>query len=662
MPASAAITQPELFPVVKLCPAEIEAIRPREKLRVSEWAARYREVTEGPWQGLWTNEPTPYLVKPMDTWQLPWVRRLVVVAPPQTGKTQIGINCWAWAQDSLAADTLWVYSDEETAKKSAEERLAKIVKRSRPLRRLMTGGKKDLNRRELKLRTSYTQMAWASSVASLATFSYEHVWLDETDKYPIYKGERESNPTSLAAKRTRTYVHTSKLGSISTPTTEAGYIWQAALKCQVWLVYMARCPKCGELQIMWYDPEPGSEDEPEEAQEGRHDRAYSGLRWPREVTDPEEIEAKGLAWYECEHCGAPWGELERSRAVAAGEYRPHAWDPKARRFVPAEDVDRPISVACWFSALVSPFVPLAETAAQALRAETDPEALHDLFNGYLALPHHARAELSSPDELLRRLCDDRHPDRPGIVPDEAVASAEEAGKAVALIATADAHDWGYQYVIRAWCYGEEGESWLIREGQVESEAALERVIFDTTYSDSEGNGYKVVFGFLDSGYDPDKDPGKIYRWCVAHPPILPSKGTPGQKAQYQPRSVPEHPGLRRVDFNPDHFKSRLYTRISTNPGDPGAWHLYSNGQDEERGRLSHYARQMCSEKMNDKGKWETISRNNHAWDCEVLQLVARELLGLPALGPAKPKPRPKPAPPREGAGGARQRPSWYRGR
>ncbi|MFH1033220.1 MAG: hypothetical protein V1806_01815, partial [Pseudomonadota bacterium] len=60
--------QAELFPAVALTAGEIEAWRRKEPLTVSQWAVRYRMVTDGPWKGNWRNDHTPYLIEPMDTW------------------------------------------------------------------------------------------------------------------------------------------------------------------------------------------------------------------------------------------------------------------------------------------------------------------------------------------------------------------------------------------------------------------------------------------------------------------------------------------------------------------------------------------------------------------------------------------------------------------
>ena len=72
--------------------SESQLLNPKEDFTVSQWAEKYRIVTEGHRQGNWSNEVTPYLIEPMDCWSQPWIRKIILCFAPQTGKTQVAFN------------------------------------------------------------------------------------------------------------------------------------------------------------------------------------------------------------------------------------------------------------------------------------------------------------------------------------------------------------------------------------------------------------------------------------------------------------------------------------------------------------------------------------------------------------------------------------------
>lgn len=599
--------QGALFPRAQLTPGEVEAYRRRPKVTVSAWAEKNRWVTDGPWQGPWRNDQTPYLVEPMDAWARPGVRKVVVVGVPQSGKTQIIYNCWAYGAAVRQAWSMIVLSDKDVAGNVASERIAPIINASPALSRLKTSSAKDVSKEKIRLQGSVTLMSWASSIAKLSTFPVEHVFLDEVDDYPSWKpGSRHANPIALAEARTTSYRYTGKVLEVSTTSIESGPVWQELLRCQMIQVYMARCPACGRRQIMKSEQ----------------------IRWDDSLADdPDRVEAEGLAWYECEHCGAPWSETERRAAVRRGGYRPHRWDAEESWWAPIPEGDipgRPVSIGYHFSAFYSPFVALARIAAQVIRSKDDPEEEHDLYNKRLALPYrHEQAARS--EDIILRLCDDRPP---GLVP---------AGTA-ALTAAVDVQRNGFYLTIRAWRPGPDGDSALIRAAFVMDWSALEKML-SAHYRDSEGRPHPVIFGLVDSG-DGEKT-REIYNWCAAHPPLTPSKGQQRLAQPYNIKPIATHPGLKLIHINTTHYKNYLAAKLSIAPSDPGAWTLHGNYEETPNGErlpgaLLDFARQLCAETRNDRGVWEQVrSRPNHYLDCEVAQLVCADLLGVRDMAQAE---------------------------
>jgi phage terminase large subunit GpA-like protein len=462
----------------------------------------------------------------------------------------------------------------------------------------------DLGNYELRMQASMTYMGWPRSEASLATFPIPQVFLDEVDLWPVPRKDT-MDAVDLSKARTTTFPHTSKVLGVTTCTVEDALGWENLCKCQEVRVYMARCPLCGELQIM------------------RREQ----LRWDGDLEfEPDRVEAENLAWYECEHCQEPWGEVERRRAVQAGAYQPHQWDGKAQWWEPRPPIRRAIKVGFHFSSFHSPFVTLGKIAAQVIKTQVDPKADVTLFNKMLALPYRSEQATRSEDVILQ-LCDERPP---GLVPTDAVA----------LIACVDVQRAGCYFTIRAWAPGPERESWLVRAGFVDSWAALEKVLFEDRYLDPEGQACVIIFGLVDSG-DGEMQ-REIYDWCQEHPPFKPSKGFDKLKAQpYTQKKIDTHPGLMAFNINTNYYKSDLLDgKLRISSADAGAWHLHSNWPDGKpqgeraTGLLNDYARQLCSEERDERGLWQNPRRRaNHYLDCEVLQLVSADYLGLRYMAP-----------------------------
>ena len=67
-----------------------QGFRPPENMTVSEWADKYRELSNeaSAEPGKWRTSRTPYLKEIMDSWNDPNIRHIVVVAASQVGKSE----------------------------------------------------------------------------------------------------------------------------------------------------------------------------------------------------------------------------------------------------------------------------------------------------------------------------------------------------------------------------------------------------------------------------------------------------------------------------------------------------------------------------------------------------------------------------------------------
>ena len=590
-------------PVSFALPKAVKLIlRSPEKIQGAEWAGKYRVVTDGAHQGPWRHEYAPHTVKIMDTFTLPHVREVWFCGVEQSGKTNTMLNCLGWCVDCDPGNIFYLMPTEDTADKITGGKLKPTLVRSPRLARYLSSRQDDTSLARINLSHGVTIFpAHANSASSLATWSAKHCFGDEVDKYPAMVG-KEADPITLLKKRNRTYRGRYKRFFSSTP---AGmYIYKGMRSChQVW-EYRVRCGHCREKIRM----------------DAEH------LVLPEDAT-PESVEQEALG-YACAACGVVWDDAGRRAAIRSG-----GWV-----CVKGEDLPRPAKVGFHHRAWECLDISLAEIAGAWLRAKTGDHAARIAWaNGYEAENYTPDTRERNEDYILR-LRDSRP---------------------VALVPvwcdfleiSIDTQDKGFWYRIRAWEFGTLTSA-LIRHGFVDSAAALDTVIYQSAYADSQGRQHRIGFGIIDSG---GHRTAEVYQWCRRPGSVvLPSKGASGRKSRaismsqqdtWPGTNKPIPGGLKLYIIDTHFHKDALAARLAIEPHDPGCFWLHSGHTAEQLAeterrpdqRLPHgledYARQMCSEYRDERGLWQLVGdenskRANHLWDCEVGGLALVLYLGL----------------------------------
>jgi phage terminase large subunit GpA-like protein len=192
----------------------------------------------------------------------------------------------------------------------------------------------------------------------------------------------------------------------------------------------------------------------------------------------------------------------------------------------------------------------------------------------------------------------------------------------------DTQDNGFFYEIRAWGYGFEQESWQIREGFLDSFAALEQMLWNDEYKDVDGNRYIIQLTGIDAmGHRT----AAVYDWCRKNRGrVVPLQGVERMNSPHAFTKIDCYPGtnkpipggLQLLRVNTNHYKDLLASKLEINPSDPGAWHMHSE-------MARDWALMMVSEFVNDKGLWECKSgAANHAWDISGYGLAIAAVIGL----------------------------------
>lgn len=602
---------------IRFAKGEKKVLRRRRPIPVSQWAERHRVVEMSSIPGKWKNIFTPYLVGIMDAAGTPGVETVIICKSPQTGGSESGHNLVGWCIDRSPGPVMYVFPDEITARENAKDRIIPMIETSPRLREYMTGYGDDASSLRINLAHMPIYLGWSGSVSRLGNKPIRTLILDELDKYKNPKNEASSE--SLAEKRTTTWRRRGRchILKISTPTTEDGPIWvaftrEAGARFDFWV----RCPHCGLYQLM----------------------AFDRISWPDKDTDreptAEDVLARRLATYPCEHCGTVWDDGDRDRAVRRGEWRERT---SGLELSAHQAAHRPTKLGFHIPAWLSYFVSLSEVAAAALKYKESGKLddLKNLQNQYKAEPWKEEHADRSEDAILA-LCDDRPR---GAVP----GPVDGRDRVCVLLAGVDTQggsaEKGYfRYVIRAIGYGEDEESWLVQAGTAPTFSALNDLLWGSVYRDPQGREFSVRACMIDAMGGRTKE---VYAWAIRHRGrVFPWQGVRSMTQPYTPAPQEYFPDVRgnkvripgglmlwRCDTT--FYKSDLSHKLGIAPDDPGAFHLHSG----EGGILEQYAREMCAEVWDDeKMAWlNPHHRPNHYWDCETMIQALAHILNVRQL-------------------------------
>jgi phage terminase large subunit GpA-like protein len=573
---------------------ERRMLKRKVPMRPSVWAERNIVIPDDSAEpGKYQNKVVPYAAGVMDASFFPTVQEIVLCWPSQCAKTTTVNNCLGYAMDRAPGNAVIVYPDEVTARDNSKDRIQPMISLSPLLRKYRTGYDDDEGAVKIRLTHMILYMAWANSATRLANRPAPYGVADEEDKYPETATKRESSPVDLLRNRARTFAHMRKLWRVSTPTVEGGPIWVALTKeAEVVFDYYPRCPHCKGYQEM----------------------AFENIKWEGgKEANPEEVETRKLAWYECATCGKKWADIDKVLAVRAGEWRDRSHGLSIDAALKSV---RPRVIGFHLRSWISPFVSISEAAAAFIRGQKDFNKLKKFQNDHAAEPWRTILAERKEDTILN-LADDRPR---GVVPGGGVVAC--------LLAGVDTQDDGFFYEIRAFGFGLERESWCVQEGKVPTFDALAQVLWGNQYKDADGVVYPVYLTLMDAmGHRTSE----VYDFCRSNRGLIyPTMGkqtlastvTYSNQEFYPGQKKPIPGGLRLYRFDTNHFKNQLAGILEIAPGDPGCWWYH-------RDVTTDWARQMTVEGINEKGFWDNPQgRDNHAWDCATLLLLGHWILDV----------------------------------
>jgi len=663
-------------PAVNWFPEELEACKPPERVTISEWAAKYRVLgANSAIKGLFQLNMVPFFVPIMNKCQSMNVDEVVVCAPAQIGKTTTFLNVIGFFTDQDPSPVMVILADEKTAKYVGAKQIKPMFKDSVHLRRLYSPN--EFTRTEIDLANgAYIALAWASSVAELATKSMRIVYFDEVNKPGYQITTKEADALSLGRERTESYPEGYFLHLISsTPTDEDGNITRELESCDIIYDWHVPCPHCGQSQPLRFSHATahirGFEDGMYRAEDGTRHR-IGQVVWDggRNATNKQILET---ARYVCGECGALWTTQEKNEAVRQGKMVPRT-EPTGYERKIGYHLNRIYSLfdGGRLEKIVRNWVGIFKEPPGLKRQKK----LQGFVNSTLAEPWKEVTVTSTETRILNARC--------------ALPPQTLPREVVGLTCGIDQQKYGFWFVVRAWA--RDYTSWLIHYGQLATWEDIETLLFETAYpiqtEEGEEEQYMRIWrAALDTGGGKGVQPDvtmteAAYFWLRFQTigrgcKVWGTKGSSrplagrlqmGKVLDKTPSGKALPGGLQLVHVDTDKGKDLVYYRLQqAMENATQAAYLHSETDDI-------YAKQiLAAEKQRDsKGveTWVQTKVDDHLLDCEVLAHVLADpewpgggvSLLRPPVPVKKTTPDMKSVPANWQRGGGFQRPSWLENR
>lgn len=555
-----------------------------EQLTVSQWAEKYRILDESSnLPGRWSNNVTPYLIEIMDSFNDPYIQHINFCKPTQVGGTEAMINMLGWIITQNPSPTMLVYPDEEAAKDISTDKIQPAIEKSPSLKERFYPN--DSKESKLKFKGMKIYLRGAKSPTKLASKAIKYLMFDEIDKMDGAT-KKEASPYNLAVERTKTFKHSKKIYTCSTPTLKTNYIWKLHESAEDIRHFFVPCCHCGK---------------------------FIELKWQQIVFDKDEDntlsieERASTAKYVCQECGAVIRDRDKPSMLRKGKWIS----------IQKKCVGKPKSVSFWLNSLYSFYVNWADAAKEFLKSKDDPEELQNFINSWLAEPWEDTKLKTSEELVLERQTEIEQ----FVVPQWAKL----------LTAGVDVQESCLYWTIRA--FGDYVTSQNIAHGQALSFNEIEEVM-NLEYRKEDGSTMVVDLCLVDSGDQTDM----VYDFCMLNEDwAVPVKGASnGMLTHYKLSKVNKVDsranGINLVLVDGGKYKDMIASRMKK-PNGRGSWMVYKDCDREYAKQVTAEHKVMMKSGNKKAERWvlKTSHGDNHYTDCEVYALAAADMLGVRSL-------------------------------
>lgn len=181
------------------------AIRPPERLSVSEAAEKYRIVNNpGSYVGPWMNSTAPYLVEIMDMLQSTDVTAVIFAGPARCGKSDIFFNWLEYTAICDPADMMVVHMKQATARDWSIGDLRKTFRSNPALNDCVVPGRQNMNVHDIHFMSGMRLLVKWPTITELSGKTVPRVWFMDYDRMDN-DVDQEGPPFDLGRKRTQTF-------------------------------------------------------------------------------------------------------------------------------------------------------------------------------------------------------------------------------------------------------------------------------------------------------------------------------------------------------------------------------------------------------------------------------------------------------------------------
>ena len=597
--------------------ALLKVFQPKSGLEVWEYAEKNLKLPpkETRMSGPIRFDRTPYMV---GEWSPLWAyrrfRECDNIWAAQTGKTTMLQVTMCYDADVDPGPEMIVYPEQKSMRRRSKHHLRPIIETN--LQHLIPQNDPDAIQNEEYTLTSMTiLLGYAGSPSVLAGEPIKYLKLDEEGKF-TKQSKTEADSKELAMRRLISYGEFARAFNCTTPSMEnlPGWRdWPHSTQCQVYVP----CPKCSKektpfdetgsrnkgWQVMYF-----SQDVDRKwFEKDEHGMWSGGIKWDRDKKLTRE-QRVASAYYECQDCGAHWTDLDKKAVVGRGVWV--ARNPGAARYTS--------HLASWYA----PWVKFSEVVTRWFDSYRNEGKRHDFLNADCAVPYEEEGKRVE-ESHLKKLVLNGH--KTGMVPPEAAV----------LMLTADVHDDHIRYRVRA--HASHLTSWGVAEGRLMKDLTELDKLLARTYK-MGGAVVAVNCGLIDARWRTDE----VYQFCLRHEGVMyPAMGHENLREIVSPsiQSVVSDPDqglflegkVTLINFHDARWKTMLFNRLELTRGEPGYMYLEEGVSDQYYWEMQG---EQKVEKANTRGQvkyeWKLL-HDNHALDCEKLQLVGQQVFQIAAM-------------------------------
>ena len=405
----------------------VRNFKPPEDLTVAEWADRHRRLSPetSAEAGPWRTSRTPYLREPMEAFTDPKVKKIVMVAASQVGKSELELNIIGYIIDQDPGSILYVQPSLDDARKFSRLRIAPMIRDSKVLKAKVSDVKTRDSGNTI-LQKSFPggmlTITGSNSASALASTPARYIIGDERDRWAISAGT-EGDPWALAEARQTTF-YNAKAVEVSTPTIKGSSNIADSFEKGTQERWCHQCPECGEYGEIIFD-------------RIHFEHTHKRIRGKKvyKITGP-------ITWA-CPHCGCISTEetMRRQPAKWIAE-NPEAYATGVRSF--------------WLNAFSSPWTPWEKIVLEFLGAKDNPQKLKVVYNTKLGELWEDRGGTIDEDTMLARREDY------GTNADGSPVELPEG--VLVLTCGVDTQDNRLEYEVVG--HGYYGETWGIKKGYI----------------------------------------------------------------------------------------------------------------------------------------------------------------------------------------------------